>query len=326
MRIAIVGCGAVGSFYGAKLCRAGLPVHFLLRSDYETVSRNGVQILSLDGDFQAFPLAARTPECIGPCDLVVVALKSTANPLLPALLTPLVTPDSWVLTLQNGLGNEEALAALLGPDRILGGLCFVCLNRIAPGVVRHTAHGRLVLGQHLRPPSDGAQAIARLLRSAGIACDLTPDLAQTHWEKLVWNVPFNGLGVAGVAGCDNVLQGRVPPTLERTMSLPTDELLDDPHWARLVRELMDEIVTAGRACGFPIDPSLPDTMIARTRCMGAYRASTLLDFDRHLPLELPGLFLEPLRRAAAAGVSTPRLEALCAVLTELENRRARAGA
>jgi 2-dehydropantoate 2-reductase len=317
MKVAVVGCGAVGSFYGAKLSRAALPVHFLLRSDYEAVRRRGVRILSPDGDFQVFPHPARDASEIGPCDLVVVALKTTANDTFPALLPPLVGPHTWVLTLQNGLGNEEALAALLGPDRILGGLCFVCLSRIAPGLIRHTAHGKIVLGHYQQSPSAGARSVADLLCRAGIPCEVTPDLARAHWEKLVWNIPFNGLGVAGLAGYGKVLAGRLPPVLERTSTLPTDELLGDARWATLARELMDEIVASGRAAGFPIPPEFPDDMIERTRCMGAYRASTLLDFERGLPLELQSVFLEPLRRAEATGIPTPRLRALCAVLSGL---------
>jgi 2-dehydropantoate 2-reductase len=319
-RVAVVGCGAVGSFYGARLWCAGVPVHFLLRSDYAVVDRHGVRILSPEGDFEAFPALARDPAEIGPCDLVIIALKTTANHLFPALLPPLVNSHTWVLTLQNGLGNEEALASLFGPERVLGGLCFVCLNRVAPGVIRHTAHGAIVLGQHASAPSGGARAVAELLGRAGIPCDLTPDLAQAHWEKLIWNIPFNGLGVAGIVGCDPLCAGHVPPGLERTTTLPTDELLGDARWARVVRELMDELVAAGRAAGFPIAPTLPDQMIERTRCMGAYRASTLLDFEQRRPLELQSLFLEPLRRAEAARVPTPRLRALCAVLSELDRR------
>src|ERR1041385_7889586 len=105
MKIAVVGPGAVGGYYGAKLARAGHEVHFLLRTDYEQVRRNGVRIISPEGNFNVRPKAARSPEEIGPCQLVIVALKTTANSQFPALLPPLVTENTAVLTLQNGLGN-----------------------------------------------------------------------------------------------------------------------------------------------------------------------------------------------------------------------------
>src|SRR5512143_871689 len=103
MKVAVVGCGAVGSFYGAKLARAGQEVHFLLRSDYDAVRPRGVRIQSPDGDFQVRPHCARRPEEIGPADLVLIGLKTTANDQFPQLLPPLVGPATAVLTLQNGL-------------------------------------------------------------------------------------------------------------------------------------------------------------------------------------------------------------------------------
>lgn len=112
MKIAVVGCGAVGSYYGAKLCRAGQDVSFLLRSDYDQVRRDGVTILSPTGDFNARPHCARSPQEIGVADLVLIGLKTTANDRFAALVPPLVGNATAVLTLQNGLGNEEALAKL----------------------------------------------------------------------------------------------------------------------------------------------------------------------------------------------------------------------
>src|SRR5687767_12064328 len=112
MKIAVVGCGAIGSYYGAKLHRAGDEVHFLLRSDYDVVRRNGVSIQSPDGDFNTRPRCARTSKEIGVSDLVLIGLKTTANDQFPKLLPPLVGPHTAVVTLQNGMGNEEQLARL----------------------------------------------------------------------------------------------------------------------------------------------------------------------------------------------------------------------
>lgn len=322
MKIAIVGCGAVGSFYGARLARAGHETHFLLRSDYEAVRRAGVRVHSPEGDFIAHPVAAANPHEIGLADLVIVALKTTANRRFPELIPPLLGPETRVLTLQNGLGNEEQLAAVApAPGSVLGGLCFVCLNRTAPGVILHLAHGDIVLGEHGRVPGPATSALVEEFNRAGIRCRLTPNLAQAHWEKLVWNVPFNGLGVAGIAGHAALETGEVPASLPTRRTVPTDELLADERWSATVLALMQEVVAAGRALGYPVSPDFPAAMIARTRSMGPYRASTLLDFEAGAPLELESLFLEPLRQAQAAGVPTPRLHCLCAVLSELDRRR-----
>ena len=137
MKIAVVGCGAVGSYYGAKLAHAGHDVHFLLRSDYEVVRQEGVLIRSPEGDFHVRPQGARDPGEIGLCELVLIGLKTTANDQFAKLLPPLVGPGTAVLTLQNGLGNEDQLARLFPAEQIMGGLCFVCLNRVAPGVIQH---------------------------------------------------------------------------------------------------------------------------------------------------------------------------------------------
>lgn len=328
MKIGVVGCGAVGSYYGAQLCRAGQEVHFLLRTDYDVVRQQGVRILTPGGDFLVRPACAARPEAIGVCDLVLIALKTTANDQFRKLLPPLVGPQTAVLTLQNGLGNEEALARLFPPEQVLGALCFVCLNRIAPGVIRHTDHGQIVLGEFQRPASPRTRALQEVFRNAGVPCDVTENLARAHWEKLVWNIPFNGLGIAGRAGYEALGQPHFQlDDLDSTAAcLPTDRLLANPRWAGLLRELMNEVIAAANAMGLGVSAKLAEKMIALTETMGAYKASTLLDFEKGLPLELNSLFLEPLRLARQAGAPTPRLAALCNVLCQMEaiNRRQRA--
>ena len=331
MKIAVVGCGAVGSYYGAMLCRAGREVHFLLRSDFEAVRQKGVTIRSPAGNFTIHPQCAKTPEAIGLSDLVLIGLKTTANDQFPKLLPPLVGPQTAVATLQNGLGNTEQLARLFSPEQILSGLCFVCLNRVEPGVIHHLEYGMIVLGEFQRRAGPRTHGLAAMFRDAGVPCKVTDNLARAQWEKLVWNIPFNGLGVAGAAGYE-VFATRHLPAVPKLLSegwspvtrhspgpvLTTDKLLADPRWEKLLRDLMLEVIAAAGALGFEIPASYAEEQIERTRTMGAYRASTLIDFERHQPLELEGMFLEPLRRAQKAGVPVPRLAALCAVLQQLD--------
>jgi len=319
MKIAIVGPGALGSFYGAKLARAGQEVHFLLRADYDAVKRHGVFIHSTEGDFNVRPKCARTPQEIGPCDLVIVALKTTANDQFPKLLPPLVGPSTAVLTLQNGLGNEESLAKLFPVEQIMGGLCFVCLNRTAPGVVQHLGHGIIILGEFQRWPEPRTHDIASMFRNAGVNCKVTDNLAHAHWDKLVWNIPFNGLGVAAAAGYDALLNPESLIGNRQSLGsvLTTDKLLSDPRWENLVRELMHEVIAAAGALGYKTPLELADKQIERTRIMGAYKASTLVDFEQGRALELESMFLEPLRQAEKVGSAVPRLKALCRVLQQL---------
>jgi 2-dehydropantoate 2-reductase len=320
MKIAVVGCGALGSFYGAKLCQAGHEVNFLLRSDYEQVRQHGVWIESAEGSFRVQPHCARVPQEIGPADLVLIGLKTTANHALPQLLPPLIGPDTAILTLQNGLGNEAAVAAIAGAEKTMGGVCFVCLNRTAPGRIKHITHGAVVLGEYGRPSQARTHAVSQAFVGAGISCKVAENLEQARWEKLVWNIPFNGLGVAGAAGLDAVLQGRVPAGAKLERCLTTDLLLSHPGWESLVRELMMETIAAACAQGLDVPETAAGRQIERTRQMGAYKASTLIDYESGRELELEGLFLEPLRRARQAGVPCPRLGALCGVLAQLAAR------
>ena len=305
----------MGGFYGGKLCRTDVDVHFLLRSDYEAVKINGLRIQSPVGDFTVCPHAHDTAESIGPCDLVLVALKTTSNERYAQLITPLVGEHTAILCLQNGLGNCEQLAELFGAEKILGGLCFVCLNRTAPGVIQHLAFGKIIMGEHTRPPQKRTHAFAALFKEAGVSCAVADNLEQGLWEKLVWNIPFNGLGVAAAVGLP-ALKGEPLPRTSGP-AWPTDQLLAHPEWEVWVRALMDEIIVVSNAKSLDLDPALATTMIERTRAMGTYRASTLIDFENGQPLEIESMFHEPLHQAQATGVPVPRLEALCVVLGKL---------
>jgi 2-dehydropantoate 2-reductase len=290
--VAVVGSGAVGLYYGGRLAEAGGDVRFLARSDFAEMEKHGVRAESVDGNFH-LPDARvfRCPEEIGPVDLVIVAWKATANGALASTLPPLLHEGTQVLTLQNGLGNCDAIAEIVGAGRVCGGLCFVCINRIAPGVIRHTAGGRLAVGEFSKGVPHRAEGIAERFRKAKIPATAVPDLVAAQWEKLIWNVPFNGLSVAegGVA---------------------TDALLADPKIENEIRALMHEVVAAARAQGISLDEGLVEKNISRTRPMGAYRPSTMIDFTEGREIELGPIWEEPLRRAKQAGVAMPSMERL----------------
>ena len=324
MKIGVVGCGALGSYYGGLLCKAGHETHFLLRSDYDTVRKQGVSIESPNGDFCFQPHAHNNPSAIGDCDLVVIGLKTTANHAFSHLLPPLVGSRTTLLTLQNGLGNEEALEALFPDNLILGGLCFVCLNRIEPGRIRHMDHGLIMMGAHRDTSSARALECVEVFDQAGIPCRHTDHLAKAHWEKLMWNIPFNGLGVAGSLGHDGFIVAS-----SRLGSLPSSDCMDanallaDGEWEARVRGLMREVASVANELGLSVDTYLESKLIARTRTMGPYKASTLIDYERGDPLEMNSLFLEPLRQARRAGMETPLLERLTLILAELQSRQDR---
>jgi 2-dehydropantoate 2-reductase len=215
------------------------------------------------------------------------------------------------------------LARLFPPEQILSGLCFVCLNRVEPGVIHHMKYGLIALGEFQRQTGPRTHKLAAMFRETTVPCKVTDNLAQAQWEKLVWNIPFNGLGVAGAAGYEALTSSKSEVRSASAVGpvLTTDKLLADPRWKKLLRELMLEVIAAAGALGFEIPVAYAEEQIERTRTMGAYKASTLLDFELGRPLELESMFLEPLRRAQTAGVSVPRLAALCEVLQQLDQPR-----
>ena len=194
--IAIVGTGALGGYYGGRLAQHGCDVHFLLRSDYEAVRRNGLVVRSWNGDFILPKVQAyRSPADMPKVDLVVVTLKSTSNDQVEGLVRPLLKETTILLTLQNGLGNEDHLAHLFGAARVLGGIAFACINRVGPGVIEHTSHGLIRVGSFGGGASDPRPAqVARMFTSSNVRCEAVENLLATRWMKLAWNIPFNGLG------------------------------------------------------------------------------------------------------------------------------------
>jgi 2-dehydropantoate 2-reductase len=297
--VAVIGSGAVGLYYGGRLAAAGEDVRFLMRSDFETISRGGLKVASVHGDFELAPVQAyRTPEEIGPVDLVIVAWKATANHALADVLPPLMHAGSQVLTLQNGLGNCETLAELVGPERVLGGLCFVCINRISPGLVSHSAGGKMTVGEMLPDETGRVLEIERRFNAAKIQAVAVQNLQKSQWEKLVWNIPFNGLSVADGG-------------------ITTDVLLASPVSERELRALMAEVIVAANAQGLGLSADLIDSNIDRTRPMGPYRTSSMIDFVEGREVEVTPIWREPLRQAKLVGVAMPRLEVL---LRRIEKR------
>ncbi|MCX7886629.1 MAG: putative 2-dehydropantoate 2-reductase [Verrucomicrobiae bacterium] len=296
---AILGTGALGGFYGARLQRAGLDVHFLLRSDYEHVRQHGLRVESADGDFLLPRLNAYNDVRAMPqCDVVCVTLKATQNHLLPALLPHVLKNDGLVVMMQNGLGNEEQAAEVVGAERVAGGLCFICSNKIGPGHIRHLDYGYVRFGQYNGNPTDRLRAVATDFRQAGLDAECVEDLQTARWRKLVWNIPYNGLSVL--------------------LRASTAELMQNPHTRALVEAIMCEVVAAATARGCQIPPDFIRKMLADTDRMKPYKTSMMLDFEARRPMEVEAIYGNPLRAARSAGVKTPLLEMLYAQLKFLD--------
>ena len=292
-KIAIVGCGAVGLFYGAKLALSGQNVHFLMRKDFDQVLKYGIKIKSISGATECLnnPSIYKAAEEIGPCDLIVIGIKATDNEALDYLIPPLIKKETVILSLQNGLGNEEFIAKRFGAQRVLGGLCFVCLNRISKGVVRHIAQGTISCGEFTGLPIPRTHDIALMFKNAGISFIVSESLIEQRWKKLVWNIPFNGISISK-GGVD------------------TAAILEDESLLSLAQALMAEVIQVANKLGCNLSTSLIDYNIKETKSMGPYRPSSMIDFIEGRPVEVEAIWGNPVRVGRSVGVEIPKMEAM----------------
>jgi 2-dehydropantoate 2-reductase len=296
----VLGTGALGGYYGARLHHAGLRVRFLLRSDFEHVRAHGLRVESPEGDFSiAKPEIYASPAELPTSDVVLVCLKSTGNAQLPTLVPPAVGESGVVVVMQNGLGIEAEIASFLPGHRIFGGLSFLCSNKVGPGHIRHSDYGQVRFGEYLAGGVSAGisacmDAIGADFERAGIPVVLEENLAAARWKKLLWNIPYNGL--CALRDC------------------ATDVLMDDPRSRALVVALMREVRAVAGATGTAIAESFAAKMLDDTAAMGAYLPSMLLDRRAGRPLELDAIYAAPLAVAGAWGVACPRIEELHSAL------------
>lgn len=295
MKIAILGAGAVGGYYGGRLAQHGADVHFLYHSELEAVRRSGLRIESVDGNWQGAVAAYGSAEDMPRCDVAILAFKTAQNGLLPAMLPRVLADGGVAVCLMNGLGNEELCAGIVGEERVLAGAAFICSERGEPGVVHHYAAGGLSFAPYFDAGRERLEKVSLelgdLFRAAGVPVRRTTDGRKVKWNKLVWNVPFSGL---------SIYYG----------GITTDRLVADPDKAAFARALMEEVVAAARADGVELDPRSMDENFRQTQGMGAYKPSILVDFEKGRPTEHEAIVGEPLRRAEAAGIAVPRMREL----------------
>ena len=295
MKYAIIGTGAIGGFYGARLDKAGFEVHFLLHTDYQYVVDHGLTIDSCDGNFTLpSPKVYDSTSDMPQCDVVIVALKTTQNHLLPSLLPPLLKPDTIILLIQNGIGVEADVQQLFPSQPIAAGMAFICSAKAGPGHINHQFYGNINIGNYsCHNPQRYNQMLADF-RTAGIgAADV--EYLEARWKKAVWNMPFNGMTVA--------------------LNTTTNRLLSCESTHRLIYDQMLEVIGAAQALGVKnLDTRFADKMIANTIKMPPYSPSMKLDFDFHRPMEINYLYTRPIAEAHAAGFAMPKLEMLEAEL------------
>lgn len=301
MKYAIIGTGAIGGYYGAKLAKGGQEVHFLLHSDYDFVKENGLQVYSCDGSFHLPKVNAyRSTQDMPEVDVVLVCLKSTRNHLLKDLLSPLVNEGTLVVMIQNGIGIEEDVEKLFPQVQLVAGLAFICSAKTEPGRVNHQCYGQINFGNYSCRDEVLFQQLVEEFNAAGVKAGVV-EYHEARWKKAVWNMPFNGMTVA--------------------LNTRTDLLLKNPSIRQLIREQMMEVVTVANALGVKnLDESFVDRMIQMTDEMTPYSPSMKLDYDFHRPMEIEYLYSRPIAKAREAGLRMPKLEMLEAELRFIESQ------
>lgn len=291
IRYGVIGTGALGGFYGGMLAKAGHDVHFLFRSDFEYVQKHGLRVDSILGDFHLTQLHAyKNPVDMPKCDVVLVCLKTTGNHHLPEMLRPIIHEKSVVVLLQNGLGLEEDLAVQLPETRFAGGLAFICSNKVGPGHINHLDYGKLNIASYNVIDSTVLAQVVADFQQSGIHADLLPDLKFARWQKLVWNIPFNGMTVV--------------------LNTTTDRLMANELTRELSKELMLEVIRGANACGVPLKEGLAQQMIDMTIKMKPYAPSMKLDFDHHRPMEIEYIYSKPIEAARRAGFEMHKISML----------------
>lgn len=295
MKIAILGAGALGCYYGARLAKAGQDVTFILRSAYTPVQERGLQVHSVHGDvFLPHPSIARTPEECGAVDLVIVCWKGTCNDRLATALPPLLKEGTRVVTFQNGMGNAEAIAAIVPQEKVFIGLCFVCCMMDEPGIIEHLEGGDIQFAPLVPSPKGFSQAqqLASLFDPTPVNTRAFLHAEQILWCKLSWNIPFNGLCLA---------HGGISVRQLFTMQGEVER----------ARAIMNEVCRTAELRGFPLPLDIVEAQMERTSKMGDFIPSSAVDYNRRRPIEYDAIWGATLARAHAVQAPVPEWERLC---------------
>ncbi len=298
LRYGVIGTGAIGGYYGAKLAHSGQEVHFLLHKDYEYVKKNGLQVDSCDGSFHLSDVNVySSTQDMPTCDVVFVCLKSVNNHLLAELLPPLLHQDTLVVLIQNGIGLEADVQKMFPRLELAAGLAFICSAKTEPGHINHQCYGYINIGNYSCHNEELMNQLIRDFKKANVDANLV-EYHEARWKKAVWNMPFNGMTVA--------------------LNTRTDLLLKNPSTFKLIKEQMLEVIHTAQQMGVNIPMSFADKMIQNTLDMTPYSPSMKLDYDYHRPMEIYYLYTRPLEEARKHGLQMPKLEMLEAELQFLE--------
>jgi 2-dehydropantoate 2-reductase len=297
MRIAIVGSGGVGGYFGGRLAATGADVAFLARGAHlEALRTHGLRIESPKGHVHLPRVnASDDPAAIGPADIVLFAVKLYDTGSALALLPPLVGPDTAVIPLQNGVDSIATLTRAVGAAHTAGGTCYVSAVIAEPGVIRHTAMDHLIFGELDGTRSPRLEWLLEACRPAGFQATLSTDINVAIWTKFIRLSCFSGMTAV-------------------TRS-PLGVIRDDPELFAMLKAAAKETMTVAQAKGVAVPASSVTDVAAAYRVLPAEaRSSMLEDLERGRRLELPWLSGAVVRIGREVGVETPTHQFINTVL------------
>jgi 2-dehydropantoate 2-reductase len=299
MRIAIMGTGAVGGFFGAKLAVTGHEVAFIARGEHlRALCANGLQVTSPAGDLKVRALFTDDAKKIGQVDLILFCVKSYDTEAAAQQLKPLVSDSTRILSLQNGVDNADKLAQVFSRDQILPAVVYVGAQLTAPGVITHSNGGRIIFGQSDGGSDEWSKLLRQTLSDAGISCEISLAIEKMQWTKLLWNAPFCAISCLARA---NVKQ-----------------IVESESLTALVLECMTEVQAAARTRDVELLREQFHEVIAFSRTLGEFKPSMLQDLEAGKPLEYEafnGIVVQTLRQA---GIPAPINQTFYATLGFLD--------
>jgi len=301
MRIAIVGPGGIGCLFAGMLSQGGHDVWLVDRHAERAhlLDRRGVWISGVTGEFRSPVRATTQPRDVGPVDLVMVTVKSYDTAGAGATAQPLMAPDTIVLTLQNGLGNLEALQQAVGADRVLAGVTSQAATLIAPGQVHHAGAGMTIIGETTGELSERLAAVASAFTEAGIQVELTMQLASVLWGKLAVNAGINPVATLAQVRNGGIMESA---SLRQALRMAVTEVEQVAKAKRIRLPQPDMIRHAEEIC-------------QRT---ANNLNSMLQDYYRQRRTEVDSINGAVVREGAASGVPTPVNKTLADLIRGLE--------
>lgn len=303
MKIAVIGCGAMGSIYAAKLAGAGNDVTVVdsHQPGIDQIAQHGLRVTGPDYD-QTVRVRAGTVAPAEAMDLIILAVKAADVTAAAQQALPMLGGDTAVLTIQNGLGSADTVAGILGSERVAVGIASgFGAARVGPGHVRHNAMRAMRFGSYSTLPEGTVAAVAAVWADAGFDATAVTDIAAMQWEKLICNVAYS-------APC--ALTG-----------MTVGEVMDDPEMGPVSRAAATEAWDVARASEIGIDVSDP---VAHVRAFGAgmpkAKPSALLDHEAHRVSEIDVINGAVPRQGARVGVQAPVNATLTALVRTVESR------